>query len=110
MNAKQFIEMQKQDIQTHKNKVILNAVVTAMEEVLKKAPDVDIDHQKTAEDCYAKMYEYAKKNKSENMYVFTPEGTSNFIAEYLGVKNISAAKTDEPVKEEKKRRNLEDFF
>ena len=115
MKAVEFIEMQKQDVETHKDKVILSEVVAAMAEVLKNAPDVEIDHTKTAEDCYKQMYEYAKKHKSNNAYVFTTTGTLEFIRKYLGVPKVNVAQgqtvaqaSESP--KEKKRRNLEDFF
>lgn len=110
MKAVDFIEMQKQDIETHKDKTILSEVVAAMAEAIKTAPDAEIDHTKTAEDCYKQMYEYAKKNKSNNAYVFTPMGTLQFIRNYLGLPEISEPQTSAPVKNEKKRRSLEEFF
>ena len=108
MKAVDFIEMQKQDIETHKDKNILSEVVAAMAEVLKSTPDAEIDHAKTAEDCYKQMYEYAKKNKSNNAYVFTPTGTLQFIRKYLGLPETYEPQA--PVKMEKKRRSLEEFF
>lgn len=110
MKAIDFIEMQKQDIETHKDKVILLEVVAAMAEALKNTPDAEIDHTKTAEDCYKQMYEYAKKNKSNNAYVFTPTGTLQFIRKYLGLPETYETQTSATVKTEKKRRNLEEFF
>ncbi len=110
MKAVDFIEMQKQDIETHKDKVILSEVVAAMAEVLKSTPDAEIDHTKTAEDCYKQMYEHAKKNKNNNAYVFTPTGTLQFIRKYLGLPETSEPQASAPVKTEKKRRSLEDFF
>ena len=110
MKATDFIEMQKQDIETHKEKIILGEVVAAMAEVLKSAPDAEIDHTKTAEDCYKQMYEHAKKHKSNNAYVFTPTGTLEFIRKYLGLPETYEPQASAPVKTEKKRRSLEDFF
>ena len=110
MKAVDFIEMQKQDIETHKDKIILSEVVAAMAEVLKSTPDAEIDHTKTAEDCYKQMYEYAKKNKSNNAYVFTPAGTLQFIRKYLGLPETYEPQASTPMKTEKKRRSLEDFF
>ena len=100
MKATDFIEMQKQDIETHKDKLLLREVVRAMEEVLKNCPNVDIDSKKTAEECYKQMYEYAKSNQKEKVYVFTPTGTLEFIRNYLGISEG----------EGKKRRSLEEFF
>ena len=110
MKAVEFIEMQKQDIETHKDKVILSEVVAAIAEVLKSTPAAEIDHTKTAEDCYKQMYEYAKKNKSDNAYVFTPTGTLQFIRKYLGLPETYEPQASAAVKTEKKRRSLEDFF
>lgn len=110
MKAVDFIEMQKQDVETHKDKVILSEVVAAMAEVLKSTPDTEIDHTKTAEDCYKQMYEYAKKNKSNNAYVFTSTGTLQFIRKYLGLSETYEPQVSVPVKTEKKRRSLEEFF
>lgn len=103
MKAKDFIEMQRQDIETHKDKLILSEVVKAMEEILRNNPERDVDAKKTAEECYKQMYEHAKKNQANNAYVFTTEGTLEFIRGYLGV-------TDAVGGAEKKRRSLEDFF
>lgn len=110
MKAVEFIEMQKQDIETHKDKVILSEVVAAMAEVLKSTPDAEIDHTKTAEDCYKQMYSYAQKNKINNAYVFTPKGTLQFIRQYLGLPEMSELQIITPTKHEPKRRSLEDFF
>lgn len=110
MKATEFIEMQKQDIETHKDKMILGEVVVAMAEVLKSTPEAEIDHTKTAEDCYKQMYEYAKKNKNNNAYVFTPTGTLQFIRKYLGLPETYEPQASAPMKTEKKRRSLEDFF
>lgn len=125
MTGKEFIEMQKQDIETKKpaDKRILSEVIAAMEEILLHHPDAEIDPKKTAEECYKQMYDYGKKHKTDGYYVFTPMGTMKFICEYLGVGEIpvglgvAAQATDtaaeqkaEPVKEEKKRRTLEEFF
>ena len=110
MKAVEFIEMQKQDIETHKDKVILSEVVAAMAEVLKSTPDAEIDHTKTAEDCYKQMYEYAKKKKNNNAYVFTPTGPLQFIRKYLGLPETYEPQASAPAKTEKKRRRLEDFF
>ncbi|MBQ9729139.1 MAG: hypothetical protein IJV85_06070 [Clostridia bacterium] len=110
MKAVEFIEMQKQDIETHNDKVILSEVVAAMAEMLESTPDAEIDHTKTAEDCYKQMYEHAKKNKSNNAYVFTPTGTLQFIRKYLGLPETYEPQASAPVKTEKKRRSLEDFF
>lgn len=109
MKAFEFIEIQKQDIETHKDKPILSQVVAVMEEVLKSTPNAEIEHTKTAEDCYNQMYEFAKSNKQNNVYVFTPDGTIEFVREYLGVPDLDEMVV-EPVKGTRKRRNLEDFF
>ncbi len=110
MKATEFIEMQKQDIETHKDKIILGEVVMAMAEVLKSTPDTEIDHTKTAEDCYKQMYEYAKKNVKNSAYVFTPTGTFQFIRNYLGLPETSVTAVSTSVLPGKKRHNLEDFF
>lgn len=110
MKAVEFIEMQKQDIETHKDKVILSAVVAVMAEILKSIPDAEIEHAKTAEDCYKQMYEYAKKNNRNNAYVFTPTDAELFIRKYLGLPETSQSQVSAPVKTEKKRRSLEEFF
>lgn len=109
MKAFEFIEMQKQDLETHKDKLILAQVVAVMEEVLKGIPNAEIEHTKTAEDCYNQMYEFAKSNKQNNVYVFTPDGTIEFVRKYLGVPDLDETVV-EPAKGTRKRRNLEDFF
>lgn len=107
MRANDFLEMQRQDIETHKDKVILSEVVAAMAEVLKYEPNVEIDHKKTAEECYKQMYEFARKNATASAYVFTTSGTFEFIRKYLGLPEQTSANT---VQVEKKRRDLEEFF
>lgn len=109
MKAFEFIEMQKQDLETHKDKLILAQVVAVMEEVLKGIPNAEIEHTRTAEDCYNQMYEFAKSNKQNNVYVFTPDGTIEFVRKYLGVPDLDETVV-EPAKGTRKRRNLEDFF
>lgn len=109
MKAVDFIEMQKQDLETHKDKLILAQVVAVMEEVLKGIPNAEIEHTKTAEDCYNQMYEFAKSNNQNNVYVFTPDGTIEFVRKYLGVPDLDETVV-EPAKGTRKRRNLEDFF
>lgn len=122
MNAKEFIDMQRQDIETVKpaEKKILSEVIAAMEAVLQYHPEADIDSKKTAAECYKQMYSVANKDKKDGYYVFTPTGTMKFISGYLGVEEIpiyaappaaaSTTQPEKPVKEVKKRRSLEDFF
>lgn len=115
MNGKDFIEMQKQDAETHKDKETLLSVVAAMEEVLSGNDGIEIDETKTAEECFGKMRDYAKENQKGGMYYFTPEHARKFIAEYLGVTISEKASEfveieDEPKPTSRKRRSLEDFF
>lgn len=122
MNAKEFIDMQKQDIETAKpaEKRILSEVIAAMEAVLQYHPEEELDPKKTAAECYKQMYSLANKDKKDGYYVFMPTGTMKFISGYLGVAEIpifdappaatSTAQPEKPVKEVKKRRSLEDFF
>ena len=122
MNAKEFIDMQKQDIETAKpaEKRILSEVIAAMEAVLQYHPEEELDPKKTAAECYKQMYSLANKDKKDGYYVFTPTGTMKFICGYLGVAEIpiypaapattGSEKSEKPAKEAKKRRSLEDFF
>ena len=110
MKAVEFIKMQKQDIETHKDKIILSEVVAVMSEVLKSIPEAEIEEKKTAEDCYKQMYEYARKNQSNNAYVFTHTGMLQFISKYLGLPETYEQQERATVNIEKKRRSLEDFF
>ncbi len=107
MTSKEFIEMQRQDVETHENKGMLLEVVAAMEEVLRGDESAGIGAEKTAEECYNKMREYARDNAKGGAYCFTPTAAKKFIAEYLGV-----AAADEPKAEQraKKRHSLEEFF
>lgn len=110
MTAKEFIEMQKQDLETNENKSVLLGVVAAFEEVLKGQDNAEIEATKTAEECYIKMRDYARDNAKNGMYCFTPKEAEKYIAEYLGItaSNQGTKQADEP--KPKKRRNLEDFF
>ena len=122
MKANEFIEMQRQDIETEKpaEKKILRELIAAMEAVLAYHPETEIDSKKTAAECYKQMYSVANKNKKDGYYVFTPTETMKFICGYLGVAEIpiypaapattGSEKSEKPAKEAKKRRSLEDFF
>lgn len=115
MTGKEFIEMQKQDLQTHQNKETLLSVVAAMEEVLIGNENAEIEATKTAEECFNKMRDYAKEHQKNGMYSFSPEAAKKFIAEYLGVSVSEQAQAvaeamDEPKPTSRKRRSLEDFF
>lgn len=122
MNAKEFIDMQRQDIETAKpaKKRILSEVIAMMEAVLQYHPEAEINPKKTAAECYKQMYSLANRNKKDGYYVFTPMGTAKFICGYLGVEEIpiyaappaaaSSEQPEKPAKKAKKRRSLEDFF
>lgn len=115
MNGKEFIEMQKQDAATHPNKEALLGVISAMEDVLRGNENTEIDDKKSAEECFKKMRDYAKKNQTNGMYYFSTEAAAKFISEYLGISRSNKAPETAELKEEvkptiRKRRNLEEFF
>lgn len=127
MKAVEFIEMQKQDVETHKNKDGLMQMITAMEILVRFYPDAEIDHTKTAEDCLNKMIEAAKKRMHKGQpfgfffggaQIVAGNPAVDFICEYLGLPHIDidsilpvgSPQASAPVNTEKKRRSLEDFF
>lgn len=97
MNGFEFIEMCRQDIQTHSNRETLETVVDAMEWIVKENPTCNIDERKTAQECYSQMNKFAKEHASANMFCFNPNTAKKFISEYLGIK-------------EQKLVSLEDFL
>lgn len=97
MNGFDFIEMCRQDIQTHSNRETLETVVDAMEWIVKENPTCNIDERKTAQECYKEMEKFAQKNASNKMFCFNPNTAKKFISEYLEIK-------------EQKLVSLEDFL
>lgn len=111
MRADEFIEMQRQDIETHKNKAVLSEIVGAMTAALKDIPDAEIDHTKSAEECYAKMEEHAKKNQKNGSYFFGMNETMEFIRKYLGVEGGEVKQPQAPTPSKKRDKlKLEAFF
>ena len=94
-----------------KNKAVLSEIVGAMTAALKDIPNAEIDHKKSAEECYAKMEEHAKKNQKNGSYFFGMNETIGFIRKYLGVDGEVEAHTAEPVVAKKRDKvKLEAFF
>lgn len=89
MNGPAFIRMMREDIETHKDKTTLSAVVDVMEYVVGQNPDCDIEPSKNVEDCYKAIFEAAKKNASElagqRGCCATPSMSISAVSAYLGV-------------------------
>jgi hypothetical protein len=92
MKGQEFIRMMRQDIETHEDKEMLSQVVDAMEAVVQSKPFAEYPATgKTAEDCFKKMEDNARKNQSNQKYCFTPSATLDFIAKYLLGETASVA-------------------
>lgn len=89
MNGPAFIRMMREDVETHKDKTTLSAVVDVMEYVVEQNPDCDIEPSKNVEDCYKAIFEEAKKNACEiggqRGYCATPDMSIAAVSAYLGV-------------------------
>lgn len=84
----EFLKMQRQDIETNKNKMV-HALCDCFEEVLKDVPfDIDIDSTKNVEDCLKKMETHARQHAEKGRFAFTPQEAIEFVVDYLGLKNI----------------------
>lgn len=104
MTGQAFIRLMREDIETHKDKEVLKNVVDCMEHVAGLHPNCEIDSTKTADECYKKIYEYAKGHKSGECAVVTPDKSIEIVTEYLGLKDAPAAPKVAA------RVALEDFF
>ena len=105
MKAKEFIKTMREDLVTHANKEVLSEVVNVMEEVLEGYAG-DIDPQKTAEECYKKMFEVAKRKAKGGSYGMGDAEVRKIVSEYLGITLGEKA----PVPQITDTVNLEDFF
>ncbi len=89
MKGQAFISMMREDIQTHKDKTTLSAVVDVMEYVVAQNPDCEIEPNKNVEDCYKAIFEAAKKNECEmggqRGCCTTPSMSISAVSAYLGV-------------------------
>lgn len=87
MLKEDFLEMQREDLVTKKDET-LNALLECFKEVLKDFPvGTDIESNKTVEECYKQMYDYASKHKVGQSFCFTPKETKHFVETYLGVEH-----------------------
>lgn len=84
----EFLEMQRQDIETSNNEQY-KQLLMAMEEILKDYPtSIVIDSKLTIEDCFNKMKEEARKKAVSGCYCFGPIETKDFIIKYLGLAEV----------------------
>lgn len=84
----EFLEMQRQDIETSNNELYKQLLI-AMEEVLKEYPSsINIDSSLTIEACYNKMKEEAHEKAVSGCYCFGPIETREFIIRFLGLTEI----------------------
>ncbi len=108
MLKKEFILMQRQDLETSNN-LVFKQLLNAVEEVLEDYPDyIDFNSNLTIEDCYEKMRTRAKQKAVNNCYCFTPKETKEFIIEYLSLKDIKQKDSINTTKTN--FINLEDFI
>lgn len=85
MKGTDFLEMCRQDIETSAEKEKLSSLLLAVEQIVREAPGCDVDGQKTLEDLYGKMAEFAQKNQKTGYYAFVPSEAEKFIRDYLGL-------------------------
>lgn len=85
MNKVEFIKMMRQDIETHKDKELLENVVVAMEEILSVVGDVDIDTKETPETLFEKIKAEAKKLNGQGMLFSVNENNIAIVLGWIGV-------------------------
>ena len=86
MNGLAFIRMMRDDIETHKDKERLSQVVDLMEYVVSLHPNCEIAPNKSAEECYKKLFDYASQNRGgENSVCLVPRKSIEIATEYLGL-------------------------
>ncbi len=110
MNGKDFILMQKQDLETYtgKDKPALLDVVALMECIVNTVPGADIEHSKSAKECYKKMYDEAREKAFSGTYCYHPSESEKFVRDYLGLSDDLSKLT--VLQSTAKKVNLSDFF
>lgn len=92
--------MMEQDLET-KNESQLIELLDCIKEILKDFSDnIEIDSNKSVEECFKEMEKFARENQKNGCYAYTPKSSIEFIKKYLGLDN----------KEKNTRVNLFDFM
>ena len=92
MNGTAFIRMMRDDIETHKDKERLSQVVDLMEYVVSLHPNCEIAPNKSVEECYKKLFDYASRNRNgENSVCLVPSKSIEIATEYLGLTSSTPA-------------------
>ena len=84
MKKNEYLQMMRQDLETHSNKELLSDVLEWIEFSLQFFPDsTEIDSKKTVEGAYKKIELFARGNRKQ---VITPAAATKIIIDYLEVK------------------------
>lgn len=110
MNGNAFIRMMREDIETRKNKVVFEEVVSVMEYVVAQHPGCEIDHKKNVDDCFKNIEEAARKSEKDGIGVVGHSQAIAIVSEYLGFTDGAAGGEGIPAAKPASRVNLEDFF
>jgi len=97
MRKNEFLQMMRQDLETHQNKELLSDVLEWVEFTLQFFPEsTEIDSKKTVEAAYKAIESFARTNRKQ---VITPKAATKIIIDYLEVKQPATRQV-----------NLEDFL
>ncbi|MEG1520737.1 MAG: hypothetical protein RR458_07080 [Clostridia bacterium] len=113
MKSEEFIKMMYQDIETAKNKNVLQGVVSAIVEVLSKIgnPEIIGCEKVTPETIYQELFEFAKQTKNSGCVCLSEEVATKIILKCLGIESTtSIAKSESATIKNQEVVNLEDFF
>ena len=85
MLKEEFIEMQRQDLETLNNDV-LNSLCDLFEEILKDYPNfLDIDSTKSVSGCFSEMRKFAQSKAKNGEYCFGHKQSIDFVIKYLNL-------------------------
>ena len=85
MLKEEFIEMQRQDIETLNNDV-LNSLCDLFEEILEDYPNnTEIESTKSVSGCYSEMRKFAQSKAKNGEYCFGNKQSIDFVIKYLNL-------------------------
>lgn len=106
MTAKELINVIEDDLKTATDQEELRPYADLIRFVAEQYPDSEIDTSATAHGLKNAMFQHAKKNKKDNVYVFVHDESIRFCKEYLKIQEHNPAKLHSNAR----KVNLEDFF
>lgn len=86
MLKSEFIEKQKDLVQGND---ILKELLKVVEKYLPISNNFNIDDEKSINDLYEKMRDYANDHQVNDCYCFGEEETKKFINDYFNIKNLN---------------------